>query len=96
MSLGFLTAVAASISANEVGIPKLRADAVFDNLLGLVYFAAGIVAVIIIIVAGLMYTLSNGDAQKVKTAKNVILYGLIGLVIVNAAFFIIGFIVERF
>ena len=60
-----------------------------------VYIAAGIVAVIIIIVGGIRYTTSNGDAAKVKSAKNTILYAVAGLVVIISAAAITNFVVQN-
>lgn len=53
----------------------------------------GIVAVVIIIVGGVQYMTSSGDAAKVKKAKDTILYGVIGLIICVLAFAIVNFVV---
>ena len=55
----------------------------------------GVVAVIMIIWGGLKYITSGGDANNVKTAKNTILYALIGLVIVALAQFIVKFVLTK-
>lgn len=49
------------------------------NILSIV---AGAVAVIMIVIAGLRYVTSGGDASKVAGAKSAIIYAIIGLVIV--------------
>lgn len=41
----------------------------------------GGIAVIMIIVGGLRFTLSNGDASSVASAKKTILYAVIGLIV---------------
>ena len=53
-----------------------------------------LVAVIVIIFAGVQYTTSAGDAGKVKKAKDSILYGIIGLVIAILAFAIVNFVLS--
>lgn len=57
--------------------------------------ALGIVAVIIIIIGGVNYMTSSGDANKVKKAKDTILYGVIGLVICVLAFAIVNFVISN-
>ncbi len=52
----------------------------------------GIVTVAIIILGGIQYVTSVGDSQKVKKAKDTILYGVIGLVIAILAFAIVNFV----
>lgn len=53
----------------------------------------GIVAVVVVIIGGIRYMTSAGDAGKVKTAKDTILYGLIGLAIVALSFAIVNFVI---
>ncbi len=52
----------------------------------------GGVAVIMIIIGGILYVLSNGDPGKAKTAKNTILYAVIGLVVAMSASAIVVYI----
>ena len=52
----------------------------------------GLVAVVMIIMGGVSYTTSAGDAAKVKKAKDTIMYGVIGLVVALLAFAIVNFV----
>jgi hypothetical protein len=95
--MNILTYLAAKVPAGgQTGIPKLDADAALNGILNTVYFAAGIVAVIVIIISGLLYTTSQGDASKVKKAKDGILYAVVGLVVVLLAFVITNYVIGRF
>lgn len=50
------------------------------------------VTVAMIIIGGINYSTSQGDAGKVKKAKDTILYGVIGLVVALLAFAIVNFV----
>ena len=63
------------------------------NIINAIVVSLGIVAVIIIIIGGITYMTSQGDAGKVKKAKDTILYGVIGLIIVVLAFAITNFVI---
>lgn len=52
----------------------------------------GLIAVVMIILGGVQYTTSSGDAAKVKKAKDTIMYGIIGLVVALLAFAIVNFV----
>ena len=65
------------------------------NIINAVIGALGIVAVIVIIIGGINYMTSSGDAGKVKKAKDTILYGVIGLVICVLAFAIVNFVISN-
>ena len=58
--------------------------------------AIGIIAVIMIIIGGIRYTLSNGDASQIKSAKDTVLYSVIGLVVAMLAYAIVNFVVRQF
>ena len=62
------------------------------NLLSLI---VGIVAVIMIIIGGLKYITSSGDSNNVSSAKNTILYAIVGLVIVALAQVIVRFVLNK-
>ena len=78
------------------GIVNMTGEELLANALNLTYFIAGIVAVIVIIVAGILYVTSSGDPAKVTKAKNTITYAVVGLVIILVAFTITGFVTGRF
>jgi hypothetical protein len=77
-------------SGGESGVRKLVGDIV--NILSLVI---GVAAVIMIIVGGLKYVTSSGDANAVGSAKNTVLYALIGLVVAVLAQFLVHFVVDK-
>lgn len=56
----------------------------------------GIIAVVMIIVGGIKYITSGGDSGNVTSAKNTILYAIIGLVVVALAQIIVRFVLARF
>lgn len=61
------------------------------NILSLVI---GIIAVFMVIIGGFSYITSGGNDQKVATAKNTILYAVIGLIIVAFAQLIVRFTIS--
>lgn len=85
-----------TVPANEVGIPQVSDTALIDGILGAVYFLAGAIAVISMIMGGVWYITADGDPSKVQRGKNAIIYSSIGLIFVLLAFGITGFISGRF
>jgi glucose uptake protein GlcU len=59
-------------------------------------FIIGAVAVIMIIIGGIRYTVSQGDQSQVSSAKNTILYAVIGLLVAIFAYAIVNFVVTSF
>jgi len=64
------------------------------NIIQVTIGVLALVAVIVIIFAGVQYTTSAGDTGKVKKAKDSILYGIVGLVIAILAFAIVNFVLS--
>ena len=83
-------------STTTVNVPTGSADSLLTNGLNLVYFLAGAIAVIVIIVAGIMYVTSSGDAGRLTKAKNLLIYSIVGLVVVLIAFVVTNFVIGRF
>jgi type IV secretory pathway VirB2 component (pilin) len=89
----FLIQFAQKINPAEVGVPVLTGDQVLQNGLNIAYFAAGVIAVIVIIIGGIMYATSTGESGKITNAKNMIVFAIVGLVIVLSAFAITNFVI---
>lgn len=80
----------------QIGIPNNTVDN--DSvalLLNSVYIIAAVIAIIVLIIAGMNYVTSAGDANKMTKAKNMIIYTVIGLVIVFGAFVITNFVITE-
>lgn len=69
---------------------------VIETVTNVLLFIIGAVSVIMIIIGGIKYVLSNGDASQVTSAKNTILYAVIGLVVALLAYAIVNFVIDSF
>ena len=69
-------------------------NGVFKQITNTVLYIVGIIAVIMLIIGGIRYVTSGGDAKKVTDAKNTVLYAIIGLVISFLAFAIVNFVIS--
>ena len=78
---------------NELGIPdqQLSSGSVVLFLNG-IYFIAGFVGVLMIIIGSISYITSSGDANKATKARNTIIYSAIGVGLVAMAFAITSFV----
>ncbi len=65
------------------------------TIINVVIYVIGLIAVVMIILGGISYTTSQGDAGKVKKAKDTILYGIIGLVVAILAYAIVNFVLQN-
>lgn len=93
-----ILAAGAKIDPGSIGIdhPVKNADSALHSILNTAYGAAGIVCVIVIIIAGYTYVTSSGDASSIKRAREAILGAVIGIIMVILAFAITQFILGRF
>lgn len=66
------------------------------NVVNVLLFLLGAIAVIMIIIGGIRYATSNGDAGAIKGAKDTILYAVIGLIVAILAYAIVNFVVGAF
>lgn len=55
----------------------------------------GVIAVLVIIVAGIQMTLSTGDAGKVKQSRDAVIYAAVGLIVAVLAQAIVRFVLNR-
>ena len=99
-------ALAASTSPVQSGVDSARGSqqpanlfgnsGVFSTISDVLLFIIGAVAVIMIVIGGLRYVLSGGDAAQVQSAKNTILYALVGVVVAILAYAIVNFVISNF
>ncbi len=66
---------------------------IFKQVTNTILYIVGIIAVVMLIIGGIKYVVSGGDAKKVTDAKNTVLYAIIGLVIAFLAFAIVNFVI---
>lgn len=69
-------------------------NGVFKQITNTIIYIVGVIAVIMLIIGGIKYVVSGGDAKKVTDAKNTVLYAIIGLVICFFAYAIVNFVIN--
>lgn len=70
-------------------------NSIFKTIVNVLLFVVGIIAVIMIIISGIRYTSSAGNANSVAAAKNTLMYSVIGLLVAIFAYAIVNFVVMR-
>ena len=80
---------------NESG-GGLKLEDGIKNIVNVLLFILGAIAVVMIIIGGVRYTTSNGDASAIKGAKDTILYSVIGLIVAILAYAIVNFVLGAF
>jgi hypothetical protein len=70
-------------------------DDVVQAVLRILSVIAGIASVIMIMISGYKYLTSGGDPGKVSSAKNTLVYAIIGIIIVAFSQFIAQFVIKQ-
>jgi hypothetical protein len=68
----------------------------FKTITNVLLFIIGAVSVIMLIIGGIRYTVSQGDSTAIQNAKNTILYAIIGIVVAILAFALVNFVISNF
>ena len=68
------------------------AGGIFTTIINTLLYVIGALSVVMLIVGGIRYTVSNGTAAQVTAAKNTIMYALVGLVIAFLAYAIVNWV----
>jgi hypothetical protein len=71
-------------------------DGIFKTITNVLLFIIGAISVIMLIIGGIRYTVSNGDATAVTSAKNTILYAVVGIVVAILAYALVNFVITSF
>lgn len=61
----------------------------------IIIFITGAISVLMIIIGGLRYTTSGGDQGSISSAKNTILYAVVGLIVSVMAYAIVNFVLSN-
>jgi uncharacterized membrane protein len=82
------------IDAN--GLPKACADqASLNHLLTIAFTVIGAVALLMLVISGFRYVISQGEPQKVAEIRRQIIYIAVGLVLAASADVIVTFILGK-
>jgi hypothetical protein len=79
--------------ADPAGAPTV--NNVLKTVISFLSFIVGFIAVVMVIIGGFKYITSGGDAGKVTSAKNTLLYAIVGLVVVLLAQVIVRFVLNN-
>ena len=84
-------------AAEQAGIKGTQTDLtiIVGRIISLVIQFLGLIAVIIILIGGFKWMTSGGDSEKIKSARQLMTNGIIGLVIIVLAYAIVTFILKK-
>lgn len=70
-------------------------DSVIAAVINILSVLVGVIAVIMVIVGGFKYVTSGGDSSSIQSAKNTIIYALIGIAIVALSQTIVKYVLQK-
>lgn len=81
-------------SSSVCNYQNTRGDSrqIIKNIVNLLLYIVGVSAVIVIIISGIKYTTSAGDAGQVANAKRTLLYAVVGLAVAMLAYVIVNWV----
>ena len=82
----------ANCAASRTDLEGKSIDTTFSKVTQVLLVVIGIASVIVIIIAGLRMVISQGDPKAFESARNTILYAIIGIVIALLSYAIINFV----
>lgn len=88
--------VSSGIGECKNGLPKIGAGNDQVKVLSqLAFMVIGVIAVVVIMLAGFKLIISNGDPQGLAKARQTLIYAVVGLMVAVSAELIIGFVLYR-
>lgn len=81
-------------AAGKCGGKSKDINNIIHTVINTMLFIVGILAVVMIIFAGIRYVTAAGDKGKVDTAKNTIIYSIVGLVVSIVAFALVQWVFD--
>jgi hypothetical protein len=95
------TNTASPTNSSPSSISGCSSDETLDGGNGLAYqivdtilYVSGIISFIFVLIGGFRYMTSTGDSSRIQSAKETLLYAVIGLVVTFLAFPISGFVIK--
>lgn len=79
---------------NIDSLPTASPEHGFEVAFNIVAATMASVAVLIIVLAGFKYITSAGDPQAVATSRKAIIYAVVGLAVIGAAWSLVTFIIK--
>lgn len=73
----------------------LGAEGVVTRAVQFIVYIAGALSVVLVVLGGIKYATSNGDSGNIQSAKNTVIYALVGLIVAVFAQAIVSFVLSR-
>lgn len=68
---------------------------IFQVVVNILLFLIGAISVIMLVIGGIRYVVSQGDSGAVTSAKNTILYAIVGILVAFLAYAAVNFVITQ-
>jgi len=75
---------------------ETQVNGIIKTIVEVLLTAVGAISIIMIVIGGILFALSSGDAQKAAKARSTVLYAVVGLAVSLFASAIVNFVFNRF
>ena len=85
-----------SVYCKNKNTGETQVNGIIKTIVEVLLTAVGAISIIMIVIGGIMFALSSGDAQKAAKARNTVLYAVVGLAVSLFASAIVNFVFNKF
>ena len=85
-----------SVYCKNKGSGETQVNGIIKTIVEVLLTAVGAISIIMIVIGGILFALSSGDAQKAAKARSTILYAVVGLIVSVFASAIVNFVFDGF
>ena len=96
MPAPFLSTVLYQIVVSKPpAVPEASGETIVGGVLNLVFLALAAISSIVLVIQGIKYSLSSGEAEKVSSARSGIIYSLVGITVTVTSWSLVNFTLDR-
>ena len=85
-----------SVYCKNKNTGETQVNGIIKTIVEVLLMAVGAISIIMIVIGGILFALSSGDAQKAAKARSTILYAVVGLIVSVFASAIVNFVFDGF
>lgn len=75
--------------------PLFGPEGILTSAVSLLGFVVGVLSVIVLIVAGIRFAINGSNAQEITTARNTVIYAVVGILVAILAQGVVQFILKK-
>jgi Type IV secretion system pilin len=81
--------------SGQTNNPLFGPEGILTRAISILSIAVGVIAVIVLFVAGIRFVTSQGDSQKVNNARSTIIYAVVGVAVAALAQALVSLVLNK-